>query len=47
MVSNPTAKPIYHRLIMLNGASDTVILPVLSRCVALTKGTLAFVAQRS
>lgn len=47
MVPNPTAEPIYHSLIMFNGASDTVILPVLSRCAAPTAGTLAIVAQRS
>lgn len=45
MVPNPTAEPIYHSLIMFNGASDTVILPVLSRCAAPTTGTLAIVAQ--
>lgn len=46
IVPNPTAEPIYHSLIMFNGASDTVILPVLSRCAAPTTGTLAIVAQR-
>lgn len=45
MVWNPTAEPIYHSLIMFNGASDTVILPVLSRCAAPTAGTLAIVAD--
>lgn len=45
MVLNPTAEPIYQSLIMFNGASDTVILPVLSRCAAPTAGTLAIVAQ--
>lgn len=47
MVPNPTAEPIYHSLIMFNGASDTVILPVLSRCAAPTAGTFAIVAQPS
>lgn len=47
MVPAPTAEPIYYRLIMLIGASDIVILPVLSCCVAPTTGTLAIVAQHS
>ena len=47
IVPNPTAKPIYHSLIMFNGASDTIILPVLSRCAAPTAGTFAIVAHRS
>lgn len=40
-------RPIYHRLIMLNGASDTFILPVLSHFVAPSAATLAIVAQHS
>lgn len=44
MVPNPTAEPIYHSLIMFNGASDTLILPVLSRCAAPTVAAFAIVA---
>lgn len=42
MVPNPTAEPIYHSLIMFNGASDTLILPVLSRCAASLRGHLSY-----
>lgn len=45
MVQNLTAEHIYHSLIMFSGASDTIILPVLSRCAAPTMGTLAIVAD--
>lgn len=42
MVPNPTAEPIYHSLIMFTGASDTVILPVLSRCAVPHRGHLSY-----
>lgn len=47
MAPNPTAQPIYHRLIMLSEASDTVISPVLSRRVAPATPSRAIVAMRS
>lgn len=45
MVGDPTPEPIHHSLIMFNGASDTSILPVLSRGAAPTAGTFAIVAD--
>lgn len=45
MVRDPTPKPIYHSLIMFNGASDTSILPILSCGAAPTAGTFAIVAD--
>lgn len=45
MVQDPTLEPIYHSLIMFNGASDTSVLPVLSCGAAPTAGTFAVVAD--
>lgn len=44
MVLNPAAEPIYHSLIMCNGAADTLILPVLSCFAAPNAATFAIVA---